>query len=521
MDLFSDLSKGNGCGPQQGAVGNMANQMLRTQFLQQQQQQGGASANMGAHTAQWRQGMEQAMQGPQMGGPLDGRFEGPPPPMMQRGISMPAPSTGVMMAPSQARSVSMAPGNWTNEFHAQQQHAMSVEDAIMARAQLTHQQQHSHQLQMMQMQQQQQQQMMMQRHMMMMQQQQQMAGMSPMMMMHPQQHMVAPAQQEQHGDTQEARADEQAAQNDQDGGASKEQEQAAADKTSDPLQSEAYRRMQEAWDSVQRGEGPIDSLWNEMMAMNGLDSQSSAGSRSRYQFNPENKFISPDTKVQETFEEGVRLFKAGRINDAVLAFEAVVQLEEEHAEAWRMLGQCHADHDEDQKAIVCLEKSAECDAYNLPTLLALGVCYVNELDSERALANLKAWVEHNPDFIGLEVKQDPYSDGSLVDEVMNLMLQVQAHDPTNADVQEVLGVLYNVSKDFDHAIAAFKKALEQRPDDYALWNKLGATQANSDRSEEAMPAYHRALELKPRYARGLLNLGISHSNIGSFEEAMR
>ena len=511
MDLFSDLNKGSGCGPQQGAVGNMANQMLRTQFLQQQQQ-GGASAHMGAHTAQWRQGMEQAMQGPQMGGPLDGRFEGPPPPMMQPGMSMPAASAGVMMAPAQARAVSMAPGNWTSEFHAQQQqHAMSVEEAMMARAQMTHQQQHGHQLQMMQMQQQQQR-MMMQRHMMMMQQQQQMAGMGPMMMQ-PQQHMVAPAQQEQQ-DAQEAPAAQ-----DQDSGTSKEQE--ASDRASDPLQSEAYRRMQEAWDSVQRGEGPIDSLWNEMMAMNGLDSQGSAGSRSRYQFNTENKFISPDTKAQETFEEGVRLFKAGRINDAVLAFEAVVQLEEEHAEAWRMLGQCHADHDEDQKAIVCLEKSAECDAYNLPTLLALGVCYVNELDSERALANLKAWVEHNPDFIGLEVKQDPYSDGSLVDEVMNLMLQVQAHDPTNADVQEVLGVLYNVSKDFDHAIAAFKKALEQRPDDYALWNKLGATQANSDRSEEAMPAYHRALELKPRYARGLLNLGISHSNIGSFEEAMR
>jgi len=86
------------------------------------------------------------------------------------------------------------------------------------------------------------------------------------------------------------------------------------------------------------------------------------------------------------------LFKAGLTNDAILAFEAVVQLEKEHAEAWRLLGECHAEHDQDDKAIICLEKSAECDAYNLPTLLALGACYVNELDSERALSNLKAWV---------------------------------------------------------------------------------------------------------------------------------
>jgi hypothetical protein len=43
---------------------------------------------------------------------------------------------------------------------------------------------------------------------------------------------------------------------------------------------------------------------------------------------------------------------------------------------------------------------------------------------------------------------------------------------------------YNVSKNYDHAINAFKKALERRSDDYALWNKLGATQANSNRNEE-------------------------------------
>ena len=51
--------------------------------------------------------------------------------------------------------------------------------------------------------------------------------------------------------------------------------------------------------------------------------------------------------------------------------------------------------------------------------------------------------------------------------------------------------------------------------------QLGATRANSNRSEQAVPAYRRALELKPTYARGWLNLGISHANLGHYRDAAR
>lgn len=39
-------------------------------------------------------------------------------------------------------------------------------------------------------------------------------------------------------------------------------------------------------------------------------------------------------------------------------------------------------------------------------------------------------------------------------------------------VQVVLGVVYNVSQDYDSAVEAFEKALQARPDDYSLWNKV-------------------------------------------------
>lgn len=63
--------------------------------------------------------------------------------------------------------------------------------------------------------------------------------------------------------------------------------------------------------------------------------------------------------------------------------------------------------------------------------------------------------------------------------------------PEDADVHIVLGVLYNVSRDYDKAIQSFETALKLKPHDYSLWNKLGATQANSVHSEDAILAYQQ------------------------------
>jgi len=212
----------------------------------------------------------------------------------------------------------------------------------------------------------------------------------------------------------------------------------------------------------------------------------------------------------------------------------------DNATAWRMLGRCHAENDQDPEAIKCLEAAVDRDPYSPEALLALGVSYVNELNHERALENMKAWFTHNPKYAGMELpntQDDIYgAAGTREDtakiatsgrelafqEVKHMLEAALEFDPTDAgDVHEALGVIYNVIKDYDAAAESFRKAIEARPNDYQLWNKLGATLANGNQSDQALPAYHQALQIKPKYARAWLNMAISHSNLQDHDEAAR
>jgi len=261
------------------------------------------------------------------------------------------------------------------------------------------------------------------------------------------------------------------------------------------------------------------------------------------------------------YEQGIQNFNEGNISAAILCFESTLRnIDPEHADAWRMLGKCHTENDEDQKAIICWLHSLERDPFSPETLLALGVAYVNELDHEKAVETLKSWVANHPLYAGMvddktlgkaekeneEEEDDLYGTANVEEEILNgdnrsvrqmraqtviemrdverLLLRALEYDRTDdaaADVYEALGVVYNVSRDYDAAVDAFRRAIDVRPRDYQLRNKLGATLANGNRSDEALPLYKVALSLKPKYARGWLNMAISHSNLHNYSEAAR
>ncbi|KAH7034899.1 uncharacterized protein B0I36DRAFT_238260 [Microdochium trichocladiopsis] len=253
-----------------------------------------------------------------------------------------------------------------------------------------------------------------------------------------------------------------------------------------------------------------------------------------YLFEEDNLFKD----MTNPFEEGLRIVEeGGNLSLAALAFEAAVQKEPSHVEAWVQLGTVQAQNEKETAAIRALEQARQLDPNNSEALMTLAVSYTNEGYDSTAYRTLERWLSVRYPSIVSPADLTPANELGfterqvLHDKVTKLFIEAARLSPDgehmDPDVQVGLGVLFYGAEEYEKAVDCFSAALasselgavNKRSQIHLLWNRLGATLANSGKSEDAIAAYEKALTLRPNFVRARYNLGVSCINMGCHQEA--
>ncbi|KAI9482299.1 hypothetical protein BX667DRAFT_466442 [Coemansia mojavensis] len=229
--------------------------------------------------------------------------------------------------------------------------------------------------------------------------------------------------------------------------------------------------------------------------------------------------------LRETIQQMQQNPEAASLSDTIMAMESAVTQNPQDAAMWLQLGLKQQENEQEQAAIAALRKAISLNPESLDAHLALAVSYTNEGYQMDAYDELHEWIARHDRYKSLVPETAPENmsnSQTRKDYVQDLYIKAARMAPGqdwDPDVQIALGVLFNISSEYDKAVDCFKAALSKRPDDYILWNRLGATQAHIGSNREATAAYFRALELHPSFIRARYNLSLASTNMGQHREA--
>ncbi|XP_017093178.2 peroxisomal targeting signal 1 receptor [Drosophila bipectinata] len=280
-----------------------------------------------------------------------------------------------------------------------------------------------------------------------------------------------------------------------------------------------WKRLQEDWQQMSNDN---DHSWLSEFNEN-LDPYK------EYQFAEDN----PMSDLENAYEKGKEYLAKHDIPSAVLCFEVAAKKEPERAEIWQILGTSQAENEMDPQAISALKRALELQSDNLQVLMALAVCYTNESLQNNAVRMLATWLSVHPKYKHL-ISDDSdmeFESDSLASSLVgpNKLKDLQAFyleavrqraPEVDPDLQEALGVLFNLSGEYDKAVDCFSAALQVDPKNAKIWNRMGASLANGSRSVEAVDAYQQALELQPGFIRVRYNVGVCCMNLKAYKEAV-
>jgi tetratricopeptide (TPR) repeat protein len=169
-------------------------------------------------------------------------------------------------------------------------------------------------------------------------------------------------------------------------------------------------------------------------------------------------------EAKNKFLLGVQLYQEGKFDQAITAFQAVLQDKNDFAEGYYNLGMAYLHNGQSEKAISSMKKAIELKPDFLEAYFGLGQIYVEKRNFQEAIGIFKKAIAAAPE------TAEPYLN---------------------------LGILYFNNKQDDLAEAALLKAIALKPSFPQPYYQLGLLYLRKDEAAKSRENFKRFLELAP------------------------
>ncbi|CAJ0957684.1 unnamed protein product, partial [Mesorhabditis belari] len=238
-------------------------------------------------------------------------------------------------------------------------------------------------------------------------------------------------------------------------------------KTQGDIYSDAWADAEVAHESRM---GDMEEAWDEVWNKKQLDALRHQFANSSIETDYTHELSNPFLSEANPSSLGENLLKEGDLGGAILAYEAATQQNPQDAQAWCNLGLSLAENEYDTRAITAFRKCLEIDSGNKEALLGISVSLANESLENDALEHLEKWVVAHTGGDPKTVSRPAPTYSSFLDhhvfgQVEEKFLDVarRQEGAGDADLQNALGVLYNLNRNFERATECLKLAVSHKP----------------------------------------------------------
>jgi len=204
---------------------------------------------------------------------------------------------------------------------------------------------------------------------------------------------------------------------------------------------------------------------------------------------------------------GNDLFQRGKVDEAIVQYQAALQLKPDHAEAHYNLGNALMRKGNVEEAIAHFQSALESKPDDAKARYNLAVALLQKGNMDQAIDQFRQVLQIKPDDVVARnnLGNALFQNGAAEEAVAQFQKVLQLK-PEYAEAHFNLGYLLLQTGRLDEAVLQFQMVLQFKPDNEETHYQLGNALFQKGKVDEAMVQYQKAVQINPDYSEAQNNL---------------